>query len=168
MYSILDQFTVSFFGHRETDNTVLAQHNLEIFITTLLQEKEYVVFLVGRDGEFDLLVASTVRRLKRTVRDDNSALSWVLPYLTAEYRENEDAYLAYYDEVEICEYAASGHFRAALHTRNQQMVKRSNLIACYIDHHSGGAYQTVQYALKHGKPVLNLAAQTPWRLSLYH
>ena len=48
-------------------------------IKELLISQEYVEFLVGRDGEFDQLVASTVRRCKRTVRDDNSALVLVLP-----------------------------------------------------------------------------------------
>lgn len=48
-------------------------------IKELLISQEYVEFLVGRDGEIDQLVASTVRRCKRTVRDDNSALVLVLP-----------------------------------------------------------------------------------------
>ena len=45
---------------------------------------EYIEFLVGRDGEFDQLVSSTIRRCKRTIRDDNSSLVLVLPYMTAE------------------------------------------------------------------------------------
>ena len=36
------------------------------------------------------------------------------------------------------------------------MIDRSDLIVCYIDHNSGGAYQSVQYALKQGKEVTNL------------
>ncbi len=40
----------------------------------------HVEFLVGRNGEFDQLVSSTVRRVKRNFRDDNSALVLVLPY----------------------------------------------------------------------------------------
>ena len=66
----------------------------------------YVEFLIGRDGEFDQLVVSTVRRCKRTVRDDNSALVFVLPYTTAEYRNNELSFHEHYDEVEICTEAA--------------------------------------------------------------
>ena len=62
--------------------------------------QEYVEFLVGRDGEFDQLVASTVRRCKRTIRDDNIALVLVLPYTTVEYRNNELSFHEYYDEVD--------------------------------------------------------------------
>ena len=35
----------------------------------------------------------------------------VLPYLRADYRDNEAAFLDYYDEVKICEEAARSHFK---------------------------------------------------------
>ena len=82
-------FTVAFFGHRIIDNPFPVEQNLEKIIRELLHSKEYVEFLVGRDGDFDQLVSSTVRRCKRAVRDDNSALVWVMPYETTEYRDNE-------------------------------------------------------------------------------
>ena len=94
-------FTVSFFGHRQIDNFVEIELLLEKLIRGLMLSKEYIEFLVGRDGDFDQLVSSTVLRCKRTVRDDNSSLIWIMPYLTAEYRNNEEAYNKYYDEVEI-------------------------------------------------------------------
>ena len=37
------------------------------------------------------------------------------------------------------------------------MVDRDDLIICYIEHEKGGAWQTVQYAIKQGKTVINLA-----------
>ena len=85
-------FTASFFGHRQIDNVFVIEQRLQEIIQELLISKEYVEFLVGRDGEFDQLVASTVRRCKRTVRGDNSALVLVLPYVTAEYRNNEQSF----------------------------------------------------------------------------
>ena len=39
------------------------------------------------------------------------------------------------------------------------MVDRSDLVICYIDHQSGGAFQTMQYVLKRGKKVINLAEE---------
>lgn len=69
-------FTVAFFGHRIIDNPFPVEQKLEKIIRELLISKEYVEFLVGRDGDFDQIVSSTVRRCKRTVRDDNSALIW--------------------------------------------------------------------------------------------
>lgn len=50
--------------------------------------KTYVEFLIGRDGEFDQIVASTVKAVKRSVGDSNSALVWVMAYPKAEYSNN--------------------------------------------------------------------------------
>ena len=150
-------FTVSFFGHRKVSQFSLVEERLEAVIQRLLEEKEYVEFLVGRSGEFDQLASSAVRRTKRTLRDDNSALVLVLPYLTTEYRNNEDSFHDYYDEVEICQSSAEAHFKAAMQIRNQAMVDRSHLVVCCIEHDSGGAYQTVQYARKQQKRIVNLA-----------
>jgi len=40
------------------------------------------------------------------------------------------------------------------------MVDRADLIICYIEHEKGGAWQTVDYAIKQGKLVINLADET--------
>lgn len=37
------------------------------------------------------------------------------------------------------------------------MVDRADLIVCCIDHEYGGACQTIQYAQKQNKIILNLA-----------
>ena len=47
---------------------------MESLIHTLLLEKEYVEFLVGRNGGFDQIVSSAVKRQQRCVRDDNNTL----------------------------------------------------------------------------------------------
>lgn len=152
----MEVFTVSFFGHRMIDNALKIESRLEQLIRTLLREHEYIEFLVGRDGEFDQLVSSAIRRAKRTVRSDNSSHVWVLPYATAEYRNHPEDYHEYYDEVEICEVAAGSHFKAAFQARNRAMANRSHLVVFCIDHHSGGAWQTFQYAQQQGIPYINL------------
>jgi len=153
---VLNTFTVSFFGHRMIDNALEIENRLEQLVQTLLREQEYIEFLVGRDGEFDQIVSSTIRRCKRTIRDDNSAHVWVLPYPTADFRDNEDAYREYYDEIEICGTSAGGHFKGAYQTRNREMVDRSNLAVFCIQHESGGAWQTMKYAKKQGISCVNL------------
>lgn len=117
-------FTASFFGYSQIDNVLVIEQRLEAIIRELLISKEYVEFLIGRDGEYDQLVASAVRRCKRAVRDDNSAL--VLPYVTAECRNNEQSFHEYYDEVEICIEAAEHNFKSAHQIRNSFMVDRSD------------------------------------------
>ena len=65
----------------------------------------------------------------------------------------------YYDEIEICQDAAEGHYKAAIQVRNREMVDRSNLVVCCIEHNSGGAFQTVEYAKKKNKEIVNLSDQ---------
>ena len=153
-------YAVSFFGHRQIDNVFTIEEHLETIIRELLLSKEYVEFLIGRDGEFDQLVASTVRRCKRAVRDDNSALVLVLPYPTAEFLNNEQSFHEYYGEIEICAESAEKHFKSAHQTRNRSMVDRSDLVVFCVERNSGGAYQTMQYAKKVNANIINLSDVT--------
>lgn len=149
-------FTISLFGHRKIGNVIFVEHELELIIRKLLYEKEYVEFLVGRDGEFDQIAASVIHRCKRVYREENSSLVWIMPYPTANFRDNEDSFREYYDEIEVCDSASTQHFKAAFKTRNQQMVDRSDLVIFYVDHKNGGAYQTMQYAQKQAKAYINI------------
>ena len=127
-------FTVSFFGHRAISDFCETEKRLEALIHRLLLEKKYVEFLVGRDGDFDQMVSSVVKEL----------------------RDNMGNLQAYYDEIEICSSAANSHPKGAFQIRNRQMVNRSDLVVFYVDHNSGGAYQTLRYAQNQKKYIINL------------
>jgi len=81
----------------------------------------------------------------------------VLPYPTAEYLNNEKYFHDYYTDVEISHAASVVHPKSAIQIRNREMVERADLIICYIGHQKGGAWQTVDYAMKQGKAVINLS-----------
>ncbi len=152
-------FTVAFFGHRYIDNMLAVEERLEEIIRSLMRDKEYVDFVVGRNGDFDQYVSSTVLRCKKNYRDDNSSLVLVLPYASAEYANNQDYYEEYYDDIEVSFEASKAHPKAAIQIRNREMVDRADLIVCYIERKNGGAYKTIQYAEKIGKPIINIAEQ---------
>ena len=152
----MEIYTVSFFGHREIENALEVERKLEAKITELIQTKQYIEFLVGREGEFDILAASVVKRVKKQMDYGNCSLIWVLPYMKAEFRDNEKNYLEYYDDVEVCEQSSKAHFKSAMQIRNRAMVDRSDLVICCIQHKSGGAYKTVQYAEKQDKNIFAL------------
>ena len=154
---MLEIFTVAFFGHRYIDNPFKVEELLEEQIRKLINEKEYVDFLVGRNGEFDQCVSSTVLRVRKNVRDDNSALVLMLPYPTAEYLNNEEYFHDYYTDVEISYEAAKAHPKSAIQIRNREMVDRADLIICYVKENVGGAYSTIKYAKRQGKSIINLA-----------
>ena len=152
----MEIYTVSFFGHRLVERASEIEVRLEILLHDLITQKQYVEFLIGRDGEFDLLVASAIRRAVKQYGCGNTSLILVLPYMKAEYRNNEQSYLNYYDEVEICAESSKAHYKSAIQVRNRRMVDRSDLVVCCIQHKSGGAYKTMKYALKQDKSVRGL------------
>ena len=153
----MDTYTVSFFGHRLVERASEIEVRLEILLHDLITQKEYVEFLIGRDGEFDLLAASSIRRAVKQYGYGNTSIILVLPYMKAEYLDNKQSYLSYYDEVEICSESSNAHYKSAIQLRIRSMVDRSDLVVCCIQHKSGGAYRTMQYAKKQGKQVRNLA-----------
>lgn len=149
-------FAVSFFGHRQLARPFEAEKKLEELIQSLLAEKEYVEFIVGRSGEFDQLTASVIRRCRRTAGEENSSLVLVLPYETAEYRENKTSFEEYYSEVEICGVSAGAHFRSAHQIRNRTVLKRSDLAVFYLEQEQGGAWKTFLAAGKENIPTLRI------------
>ena len=153
---MLNVYTVAFFGHRHLEDPFEVEQLLQQKIRALMEEHEYVDFLVGRNGEFDQRVSSAVVGLRKHYRDDNSSLVLVLPYPTAEYLHNQEAFHDYYTEVEICHAASTAHPKSAIQIRNRQMVDSADLVICYIQQKHGGAWQTVEYAQKQRKPVINL------------
>lgn len=157
MNGLMEIYTVAFFGHRYIDNPFLVDEFLDEYLRKLLSEHEYVDFLVGRNGDFDQLCSSAVLRTKKNYRDDNSSLILILPYGTADYRDNQDGYEDYYDEVEVCWESSNSHPKSAIQKRNRHMVDRADLIICYVENESGGAYQTICYAEKQNKEIINIA-----------
>lgn len=57
----------------------------------------------------------------------------------------------------MCEKSSMAHFKAAIQIRNREMLDYADLIICYIERDSGGVYQTIQYAKRQKKRIINLA-----------
>lgn len=154
---MLNIFTVALFGHRNIDNPIRVQELIEEQIIKLIDKNEFVDFLVGRNGDFDRCAASAVRHVRKNYKDDSSALVLVLPYLTAEYINNQEYFEDYYTDIEISYKASGAHPKGAIQIRNREMVDRANLVICYIEEKHGGAWRTIEYAYKTGKDVINIA-----------
>ncbi|MGN0502247.1 MAG: hypothetical protein ACI4HN_04935 [Ruminococcus sp.] len=139
------------------DDFQAVEQAVESLIETLLINHEFVEFLVGREGEFDQIVSSVVLRCKKQMDSANCALTWVMPYLKAEYVNNQENYDSYYDSVEVCDQSAHAHPKSAIQIRNKEMVDRSDLCVFYVTRKSGGAYQTLRYAERSGANIINLS-----------
>ena len=152
-------YTVSFFGHREIESPSEIEKRLDSLLHDIITQKEYVEFIIGREGEFDLLAASVIRRAVKSYGCGNTSLILVLPYMKAEYYNNKRGYLEYYDEIEVCSESSEVHYKSAIQVRNRSMVDRSDLVICCIQRNSGGAYKTVQYAKNQNCRIVNLAEE---------
>lgn len=153
MFSV---YTVCFFGHRQIDDFRTIEQWIEQLVDKLLNEHEYIEFLVGRDGEFDQLVTAAILRCKKRLDSANCSVTWVMPYLKSDYIKNRESYDNYYDFVEVCDQSAKAHPKSAIQIRNRAVVERSDLCVFYVTHNSGGAYQTLQYVEKINANNINL------------
>ena len=153
----MDIYTVSLFGHREINQPIMVAEKLEKIIRNLISGKGYVNFLIGRDGEFDIIAASVIRRIIKELDYGNASLTLVLPYIKAEYHDNEQEFLTYYDEVEICPESSKAHFRAAIQKRNKSMIDRSDFVIFFVERKQGGAYQSFRYANRTAVRMINIA-----------
>lgn len=139
-------YTIALFGHRRLDNALQVEQRLEDLLRDLLRAHAQVDFLIGRNGEFDLLAASVIRRVRRDFDARSAALILVLPYLTAEFRDNEAEFLRYYDAAEVFPAPPGLPQRACIPLRNRAMIDRADAVICDVDHPGGGACDAALYA----------------------
>lgn len=157
MIKMTDKQTVSFFGHRIIEDYQAVESKLYELIRILIANSHNEIeFLIGRNGDFDQMAASVIRRLKKESDCVNASLTLILPYETAELRKNAEAFENYYDSIEICEASALCNPKYAIVARNRDMVDRSDMVVVYVKNKTGGAYQSLKYAEKNQKRIINL------------
>ena len=96
---------------------------------------------MGRNGDFNILVASAVKRAQNKCGHEDSSLILVLP------QKNKDIeyFKYYYDEVILPVYSDT-HFKAAIKKRNEWMADNSDMLIAYVSNESGVAYEILKYA----------------------
>ena len=148
-----DIYRIAMFGHRDFYAHRQLEERLIPLLRDLIRKKKFIEIYMGRDGEFDPYAATLVKRVQRDY-DDYHAIEFnlVLPYP----KKDMDAFEKYYDRLNI---PISAHPKLAITKRNEWMVEQADLILCYIERESGGAYKAVQYAQKMGKKVINFASK---------
>ena len=60
----------------------------------------------------------------------------------------------------MCDESETANFKSAIQIRNRYMINRSDLIICYTDRNHGGAYNSVNYAVRKEKEIINIADLT--------
>ena len=149
----MDCFRITLFGHRDFCATREIEGKLYDILKDLMLKKSCLEIYIGRNGEFDIFAASVVKRIKKELDNSSCSVTLVLPYKVKdiEYYEN------YYDDVIIYEGEKKLHPKAAITKRNEWMIENCDLLVCFVDHNSGGAYKAMRHAEKLGIDTINLS-----------
>lgn len=134
-------YRVSKSVHRVVEDYSVEERLYELF-QKLLHTKENVEFYLGRNGDFDILATSVIKRLQKNCRSDNSVMILVLPYLVKNYEYYED----YYNEIVIPDELHKVYPKAAIMERNRWMVTNSDVLVAYMRNKSGGTAACVRMA----------------------
>ena len=149
----VDIYRIAFIGHRKIYGNYRLEDQIEQIARNKLCEKEFVEFYVGRNGDFDISVASAVKRAQKASGLSNGCLILLQPYPM----KDDEYYKKFYDEVSYYE-GIRTHPKAAITMRNRQMIDYADLLVAYVeDSRRGGALTALKYAQSRGVNIINLA-----------
>ena len=149
----MDIYRIAFIGHREIYGHYRLEDQIEKIARDKLCEKEYVEFYVGRNGDFDISVASAIKRAQNAVGHHNSSLVLLQPYPM----KDDEYYDKFYDEIWY-PVEPKTHPKAAITKRNHWMIDNADLLVAFVNSdQKGGALTTLKYAEKQGIDIINLA-----------
>lgn len=142
--------TCCFFGHKDTPLNICEK--LEEVIEKLIIEDGANRFLLGNQGNFDIVVFSILRKMK--VRHPHISYCVVLAYMPTGKTVGN---LYDYGETLLPEGIESVHPRFALSWRNKWMINESDTVVAYVTRTWGGAAKYVEMATKKRTNIINLA-----------
>lgn len=139
--------TVTFCGHGKYNYGEEVRKRLSDEVEKLISEGADTFYLGGY-GQFDGLAAGVLTELKEKYPHIKRIL--VIPYL------NRDYYMRNYDE-SLYPPLENVPYKFCISKRNEWMVKKSDILLCYIRFTFGGAYKTFEIAKRAKKKIINLS-----------
>jgi len=151
--------TCCFTGHRDIPSGA----NRHIFAKTeemveSLIKKGYLYFGAGGALGFDTIAAFAVLKLKERYPDVRLIL--VLPCLLQTrgwLSEDVEIYEDIKSKADKVVYTSQEYTRGCMHKRNRHLVDNSSACIAYLTESKGGTAYTVDYAMKNGLTVFNIA-----------
>ncbi|MBO5883414.1 MAG: hypothetical protein J6Q78_03310 [Clostridia bacterium] len=144
---------IAFIGHREIYNAKTICDKLDEIIKDRLRHEEYVEFLMGRNGDFDIFAASAVKKAQKALGHENNCLILVEPYPM----KDDEYYKKYYDEIQY-PLDRSTHPKSAITKRNRWLVENADMLIAYVEEgKNGGAMTVLKYAERLDVKIINLA-----------
>lgn len=153
------QKTVCFTGHRKIPPEKLKDISKRLKATLIqLIENDYMYFGAGGALGFDTLAAQTVLELRKQYT--HIKLILVFPCET-QIRGWKQKDIEIYENIKrqadkvVC--LSEKYTIDCMQKRNRHLVNNSSVCVSYLTKNQGGTAYTVDYALKHGLTVLNIA-----------
>ena len=137
----------TFFGHRDCPDSIKPQ--LRDLLIDLIANHDVDMFYVGNQGQFDTIVRSVLRELKKKYTQIEYAV--VLAHMPGKQMKYDD-----YSDTMLPEGIEVVHPRYAISWRNNWMLQQSDYVVTYITHSWGGAAQFVEKARRQKKIVINI------------
>ena len=137
----------TFFGHRECPETI--KPKLREVVQGLIINQGVETFYVGHQGQFDAMVRSVLRELKKEYPQTRYAV--VLAYMPGKRNEYDD-----YSDTMLPEGIESVHPHYAISWRNNWLIHQADFVVTYITHSWGGAAQWYQKAKRQNKTIINI------------
>ncbi|MFI3165067.1 MAG: hypothetical protein R3Y45_02185 [Bacillota bacterium] len=146
----------SFFGHRDIENSLQLQSEIEQTIIDLILNKNVGIFYFGGFGDFDILCHTTVRKIMKQ-----------FPYLKCIFCATDDKHikkLKKYKMINFEEYdqiisfpLEFDYWYTRIYYRNCEIIKQSDYTVFYIrNKENSGAYKCYKYAQKLHKKIISL------------
>lgn len=139
-----------FFGHKDTPLNICEK--LEAAIEKLITEDGANRFLLGNQGNFDMITFNILRKMK--LKHPDISYCVVLAYMPTGKAAGS---LYDYGETLLPEGIESVHPRFAISWRNKWMINESDTVVAYVTRTWGGAAKYVEIAAKKRKNIINLA-----------
>ena len=151
--------TCCFTGHRYIPGKIRRKLKKKIREAVLLLiEKGVLYFWAGGALGFDTLAAEVVISLKRKYKDIKLIMVYPCKDQTRFWKKKDIRKYEYIKQKsDKVVYISDEYTRSCMHERNRHLINNSKYCVCFLTKDSGGTAYTVDYAIKKGTNVINLA-----------
>jgi len=146
---------ITFAGHSRISMNDSIKEMVKDQIRNNINDTEAVTCYLGGYGDFDEICAHACRELKQEYR--GVEVVYVTPYMSLSEQAKIKEIQSYglYDTA-IYPPIENTPPKFAILKRNEWMMANADLIIAYIKYNRGGAYQSIQFAKRKKKKIINI------------
>lgn len=141
--------TCTFFGSKDTSTNI--ESKLYSIIVDLITNKKVYTYYVGNNGNFDSIVANTLKKLKSKYPCINYYIILAYPPYKKVQLYNQD-----FSNTIFPEDLTNTPPRYAIVNRNKWMIEKSDYVITYVNNPFGNTIKFKSLSLQKGKIVIDL------------